>query len=106
VDVDRATRLARVTERMGAELTLSRVTRESRLRRVQEAWLHDLSRRALAAACREMRLERSRIDGAAAAQNLTESASPAAAGPAEPPSGPRSPGAGASDGMPPRGPTT
>jgi len=64
VDVDRATRLARVTERMGADPALSRAARESRLRRVQDAWLRDLSRSALAAASRELRLERARIDGA------------------------------------------
>jgi hypothetical protein len=101
VDVERATRLAGVTERLGADPALTRATRESRVQRVQEAWLRDLSRGSLAAACRELRLARAGIDGPAAIHTFGEPASTAGAGAAETPSGPRSPQAGASRGMPP-----
>jgi hypothetical protein len=48
------TRLARIVERMGADTALNATSREERLRRVQDAWVRDLSPRSLAATSREL----------------------------------------------------
>jgi hypothetical protein len=105
VDVDRATRVARVTERIGADLVLNPATSQVCLQRVQEGGLRDLSRSSLAATSRELRLERARINGAAAKHMFGESATTAGANPAETRSRTRSRHAGASDGTPPPRPT-
>jgi hypothetical protein len=55
VTADRATHLARVVERMGADVRLRRPTREARLRRVEDAWVRDRPQRSLSAATRELR---------------------------------------------------
>ena len=51
---DRAARLARVVERMGADVRLRAPTREGRLRRVEDAWIRDRSERSSSAARREL----------------------------------------------------
>jgi hypothetical protein len=69
---DPAIRLARVIERMGANLTLSATGREERLERVQDAWLRDLSPRSLTAASRELRRQRARVTRATAISRATK----------------------------------
>jgi hypothetical protein len=66
VNADRAVRLARVVEAMGGDLSLRVASRGARLRRVEDAWLRDISRRSLTAAARE--LAKARADGSWAAE--------------------------------------
>jgi hypothetical protein len=82
VGTDRATRLARTVGRTGADLALSRATREARVQRVRDAWIRALSRGAVAATSRELRLERARIDTAttAAAKDIAAGSDVARAG--------------------------
>jgi hypothetical protein len=67
VSADRARHLARVVERMGADVRLRAPTREGRLGRVQDARLGDRSRRSVRAATRELRRRRTWADTAGAA---------------------------------------
>jgi hypothetical protein len=63
---DRADRLARLVEQMGADLTLSPTTRHARLQRVEDAWRRELSGCSLTAVSRELRRRRTRageVDG-------------------------------------------
>jgi hypothetical protein len=57
---DRADRLARLVEQMGADLTLSPTTRHARLQRVEDHWRRELSGCSLSAVSRELRRRRTR----------------------------------------------
>jgi hypothetical protein len=70
VTADRATRLARVVERMGADVRLHAPSREGRLRRVEDAWLRDRSERSSSAAAGELRRRRTAVETAGAAPAL------------------------------------
>jgi hypothetical protein len=64
VNADRATHLARVVERMGADVRLRAPARETRLQRVHDAWARDRPHRSLSAATRELRRQRIAVDTA------------------------------------------
>jgi hypothetical protein len=58
VNAGRTTHLARVVERMGADVRLCVPARETRLQRVEDAWARDRPQRSVGAATRELRRRR------------------------------------------------
>ena len=70
MNANRAAQLARVVERMGADVRLRAPAREERLRRVEDAWLRDRSERSLSAAARELTRRGTAVETAGATPAL------------------------------------